>query len=64
MKILTHTNPDLDAVCSCWLICRFLPGWQKAEVGFIKSGKFNGADDSDEEVLVVDTGMGLSLIHI
>jgi len=55
-QILTHINPDLDAVCSCWLIRRFLPDWDKAEIGFVKSGKAKKNDDID--VLHVDTGWG------
>ena len=56
-QILTHINPDLDAVCSCWLIRRFLPDWDKAEIGFVKSGKMKGVDE-DTDVLYVDTGWG------
>jgi len=56
-QILTHINPDLDAVCSCWLIRRFLPDWDQVEIGFVKSGKVKKVDDAPD-VLYVDTGWG------
>ena len=40
MKIIvTHTSPDMDAITSIWLIKRFLPGWEKAEVQFVQAGE-------------------------
>lgn len=54
-KIVTHTNPDLDAVTSVWLIKRFLPGWEKAEVKFVTADQEN-KDGADE--LWVDIGGG------
>ncbi len=58
--IVTHKNPDLDAISSVWLVRRFLPEWEQAEVGFVPSGHtWKGeAADSDREILHVDTGMG------
>ncbi|MFC1790551.1 hypothetical protein ACFLZP_03650 [Patescibacteria group bacterium] len=60
-KIVTHLNPDLDAISSIWLLKRFLPGWEKAEVGFVPAGRTweDEAADSDPNVLHVDTGMGM-----
>ncbi len=59
-KIITHINPDLDAVCSVWLIKRFLPGWQEAEVDFCEAGlTFNNEPvDSNPEILHADVGLG------
>ena len=59
-KIVTHINPDLDAVASVWLILRFLPGWQEAEIDFCPAGETleNEPADVDEDVLYVDTGLG------
>jgi len=59
-KIVTHINPDLDAIFSAWLLKRFLPGWQKAEIVFIPAGStFNNEPvDSNPEVLHVDVGGG------
>jgi hypothetical protein len=59
-KIVTHINPDLDAICSVWLLKRFLLGWEKAKVFFVPAGDtLDGqAADSDAEVLHVDTGLG------
>ena len=59
--IVTHHNPDLDAVTSVWLIKRFLPNWQSAQLCFVPAGKT--ADDkppkSDPRILHVDTGFGM-----
>ncbi len=58
--IVTHKNPDIDALASIWLLERFLPGWAEAEVRFVPAGgTLDGADpDADPGVLHVDTGMG------
>ena len=60
-KIVTHINPDLDAVASVWLIKRFLPDWEEAEIGFVSASasleKQDGVD-SDSDVLWVDVGRG------
>ncbi|MBI3385048.1 hypothetical protein HY030_02545 [Candidatus Gottesmanbacteria bacterium] len=64
--IVTHLNPDLDAMSSVWLLKRFLPGWEEAEVRFVPAGIYKQAVSSkkkvlsndDEETLVVDTGFG------
>lgn len=58
--IVTHFNPDLDALTSIWLINRFFPGWEEAAVKFISAGKTlnNGAPDTNPEVTHVDTGGG------
>lgn len=60
-KILTHINPDSDAVVSVWLIKRFLVGWEKAEIGFVQataSGEKDPGVDENLEVLYVDVGRG------
>jgi hypothetical protein len=58
--IVTHNNPDLDAVTSIWLIVRWLPGWEDAEFKFVPAGKTyqGGRVDSQADVLHVDTGLG------
>jgi hypothetical protein len=60
-KIITHINPDSDAATSVWLLKRFLPGWEEAEVGFVEATangeKVNGVDE-DPDVLYVDVGRG------
>lgn len=69
--IVTHNAPDLDAVTSSWLIKKFLPGWQDAEVATVPAGsRINTDRASDDviehldgrEVIHVDTGLG-SLDH-
>jgi hypothetical protein len=62
--IITHLNPDLDAMTSVWLILRFLPGWENAEVKFVPAGlksqrKSTTCDQRlNSEELWVDTGFG------
>jgi hypothetical protein len=36
--IVTHTSPDWDAIGSVWVLKKFLPGWQDAEVAFVPAG--------------------------
>ena len=58
--IVTHHMPDLDAISSVWLLKRFMPGWDKAQVAFVPAGSTLGEDvvDSDPSILHVDTGLG------
>ncbi len=58
--IVTHGNPDLDAVMSIWVVKRFWSGWKKAKFSFIPAGEtYKGLPvDSNPEVLHVDTGLG------
>jgi hypothetical protein len=59
--IVTHFNPDFDAIATVWLVKRFEPGWEKAEVKFTPPGDYTIDDkpvDSDPDVLYVDTGRG------
>lgn len=68
MKIIvTHMSPDLDAIMSCWLIQRFLPGWNEAKIRFVLAGnRLEGYADTknifemngEDEVVHVDTGLG------
>lgn len=58
--IVTHHAPDLDAITSVWLIKRFLPNWQNANVAFVPAGKTLNEMivDSDPHIWHVDTGFG------
>jgi len=70
--IVTHANPDLDAVSSVWLIKRFWNGWETAEPLFVPAGetidsykkkaedayKYEG-DFDNAEIVHVDTGLGM-----
>jgi hypothetical protein len=60
--IVTHINPDLDALSSIWLIRRYLPGFQGDDVGyaFVPAGTTYGSVpvDADPDVVHVDTGLG------
>jgi len=73
MKIVvTHSSPDIDAIASVWLIKKFLPGWDNLVVKFapagerIDSGKWKNENGKspieqieDQEIIHVDTGLGL-----
>ena len=37
--VVTHSSPDLDAITSVWLIKRFLPGWEDANIQFVPAGE-------------------------
>ncbi|MBM3205540.1 hypothetical protein FJZ41_01665 [Candidatus Shapirobacteria bacterium] len=58
--LVTHINPDLDAIFSVWMLQRFLLGWEKAKIEFCPAeSTFNHQPvDSDPEVLHVDVGLG------
>jgi hypothetical protein len=58
--IVTHFNPDLDAIGSCWLLKRFAPDFKQAQLEFVAAGETyqNQKVDTNEEVIHVDTGMG------
>jgi len=58
--IVTHYNPDLDAITSVWLIKRLMKGWEDTEVSFVPAGEtiFGKKVDSDANIIHVDTGLG------
>jgi hypothetical protein len=58
--IVTHIFPDLDAVVSVWLLQKFDPEFEAAEVKFVPAGTTfkNQMVDSDPNVVHVDTGRG------
>ncbi len=58
--IVTHIFPDLDAITSAWLLKRFLPEWEDAEIAFTpQQQNWNTiVPDSDPNVLYCDTGYG------
>lgn len=70
MKIVvTHTAPDLDAITSVWLLKKFLPGWEDAQVEFVPAGTHREGSSPErliepievlgkESILHVDTGLG------
>ncbi len=72
MKIIvTHMSPDLDAITSVWVLKRFLPGWEKADIEFVPAGlrsdrvKNHPEFESEPvltigntEIIHVDTGLG------
>lgn len=59
-SIVTHINPDLDAICAVWLLRNFDKDFEDAEVTFIPAGETyqNQKVDSDPNIIHVDTGLG------
>ncbi len=69
---MTHKSSDADAITSVWLLKRFYPNWDGAEVEFVNAGeglpgheqtevgRFDKAIEviDDVETIHVDTGMG------
>lgn len=58
--IVTHSSPDLDAICSTWLLKTFHHKYKSAEILFVPAGStLEGAIvDQDPMVIHVDTGFG------
>lgn len=58
--IVTHISVDLDAVSSAWLVRRFMPGWENANLKFVNAGETLDSKPADEnpEIIHVDTGLG------
>jgi len=58
--IVTHFNPDLDAICAVWLLRKFGQGFEEVKVVFVPAGETfkNIKVDEDEDIVHVDTGMG------
>jgi len=58
--LVTHQSVDIDAITACWLIKRFLPGWEEAELTFVPAGSTldNIPPDEKPSVIHVDTGLG------
>ncbi len=67
-RIVTHKSSDLDAIASVWLLKRFYPDWDGAEVEFVSAGDRLPGEYKNEgnpielvdgvETIHVDTGMG------
>lgn len=59
--IVTHINPDLDAIASVWLLKRFgAPEYRDVQVVFVPAGATfkDMPADSDPDIVHVDTGLG------
>jgi hypothetical protein len=60
--IVTHLAPDLDAATSIWLVKKFFPNFDQAEIKFVPAGKTlaDMPPDTDiNQIIHVDTGLGL-----
>jgi len=62
-KIITHTNPDIDAVAAVWLLKRYLTGWEEAEVGFVTTKGVDLPDKEYSEHTLYWCGFGVQLDH-
>ncbi len=61
MKIIvSHLSPDIDSITSIWLIKKFYPGWQNAQLKFVNAGQTlnNQPPDDNPDIIHVDTGCG------
>lgn len=58
--IVTHLSVDLDAITACWLIQKYLPGWDDADLAFVPAGStlHGKRADTDANIIHVDTGFG------
>jgi hypothetical protein len=58
--IVTHIFPDLDAICSVWLLQKFETDFKQAKIEFVPAGKTykDQIVDSDPTIIHVDTGLG------
>jgi len=60
--IVTHISPDLDAICSSWLLKKFHPKFTDSEFRFVPAGKNYELTEIEKlknpEILTVDTGGG------
>ncbi len=58
--IVTHFNPDPDAITSVWLFRRFHPQFTQSAVEFVPAGNtYQGQPaDNDPNIIHVDTGEG------
>ncbi len=69
-KIVTHKSSDLDAVTSVWLLKRFLPGWEEAEIAFVNAGEKLAGDyssshpEQSEGSQAIETVDGIPVIHV
>lgn len=59
--IVTHTNPDFDAVCGVWLLKRF-GGLENEPVEFVNTGNPD-AEKLEKAAAVVDTGRKLDSVN-
>ena len=62
-KIVTHKSSDLDAISSVWLLKRFMPCWEDAEVAFVNAGeKLPGQYENGGQA--IETVDGIPTIHV
>lgn len=60
MIIVTHKNPDPDAIASVWLLRKYHPDFSEAEVKFVPAGSTYQKNKPDVEgkIVHIDTGFG------
>lgn len=59
--VVTHMNPDLDAVTAVWLVRKYFPGFSDSQIKFMPAGEAlkEEAVDSNLNTVHVDTGGGI-----
>lgn len=58
--IVIHPSVDLDCITASWMVKRFFPGWEDADIAYIPYvGMWNDTPvDSNPDVLYLDVGRG------
>ncbi len=58
--VVAHVSPDVDALSAVWLVRKFMPKFDEANIAFISQGTTfeDKPVDSDPNVIHVDTGFG------
>lgn len=58
--IVTHVSPDFDGIPAIWLLKKFHPDFNNANVAFVPAGSTynNEPVDSNPNIVHVDTGLG------
>lgn len=59
--IVAHMSVDLDAISSAWLLKKYRPGWEDAQLKFVPAGSTldNKPVDKNPDIAHVDTGLGM-----
>lgn len=59
--IVAHMSVDLDAISSAWLLKKYRPGWEDAQLKFVPAGSTldNKPVDENPDIAHVDTGLGM-----
>ncbi len=56
--LITHINPHLDDIAAIWLLKKFYPGFDSAQVEFISAGEGNKGLKESEDTIYIGVGRG------